>query len=258
MCIYDHRPRRLSPKQGLGLVAVANQASRLLELKAKNKLVQKQGEDLLRAEKSLTQSILQQQEKQRMTIGTELHENIAQGLAAAKLYIDVVSQSVDHPFIKRSGETVTQLLQQVKTLTHTIVPTTLKNTGLKNLLQILSERYNEEHGLPVRFTYKGAEDIDPERSLMLYRMVEEAFENVRLHAAATVITLSVDVDDAVEISVTDDGIGLNLQDFKKGHGISAISSVAEYYGGTVDLVSGGQKGCKLLLRIPLAVEEMSE
>ncbi len=258
VCLYDHRPRRLSAKQGLGLMAVANQASRLLELKLKNSLLKKQGEELLQAEKSLTRAVLLQQEKERMTIGTELHENIAQGLAAAKLYLDVMGQSIDHPFVKRSSETVAQLLQQVKTLTHTLVPTTLKNTGLKNLLQILCERYREQYGFKVAFGYEGEEAVSPRLSLVLYRMVEEAFENVRLHAAAMAISLSVEVADAIEIIVADDGVGLNPQDFKKGYGISAITSVAEYYGGTVDLISGEQKGCRLMLLIPLAVEEMSE
>lgn len=252
VCVFDQKPRQLSSQQRLSLKAIANQVSRLLELKAKNTLLQKHASALLKSEKNLTHSILQQQEKQRLSIGTELHENIAQGLASAKLYLEVMSQSVEHPFLQKSTETVTQLLQQVKNLSNSIVPTTLQSTGFKTLLQMLARRYRENHGFKVDFAFAGYDSLKPELSVALYRIAEEAFKNVWLHAKADAIELRADIgDDNVMLSVSDNGVGVNLQHLKKGSGLGSVVSVTEHYGGTVDLLSDGRKGCKLLLQLPL-------
>lgn len=252
VCIFDQKPRQLTPQQRIGLKAIAKQISKLLELKAKNNLVQKQAISLLKAERQLAHSILQEQEKERLSIGVELHENIAQGLAATKLYLEVASQSVEHPFLKKSVETVTQLLQQTKTLTHSIVPTTLQSTSFKNLLQILVQRYSESQTFTINFSFRGPDLLSSELSVALYRMVEEAFENVRLHANADNIVLQVDIQKTVvRINIADNGIGISPSHFKKGTGLGSVALVIEHYGGTVDLVSNGAKGCLLSLQLPL-------
>lgn len=253
VCMYDHNPRHFSARQAAALRAVANQANNLLQLKAKNSLLKQQAETLLQHEKDLLRSVLQQREAQRMSIGTELHENIAQGLAAAKLYLELTQQSVSHPFLDRSTQTVARLLKQVKELTHSIVPTTLQGTGLTSLLQILAERYRQQAGISVDCVFDNDESLPAELSLALYRIVEEAFENVWRHARASHIFLQVSLaHSAVVVRVTDNGVGLNLQHFKKGPGLGSIVSVTEYYGGSVDLVSDGKNGCALTVQVPLS------
>lgn len=252
VCIFDNRPRRMSQKQCFALKAIASQVSRLLELKAKNRLIRQQANEMLQAEKNFSHGILQEQEKERLSIGTELHENIAQGLAATKLYLELVGQSVEHPFLQKSAETVTQLLGQVKDLSHSIVPTTLQSAGLKSLLQILVRRYQDKHGFDVDFEFSGGDVSAPELAVAIYRMVEETFENVLRHAKAKHITLQVkNSDSRINLSIADNGVGINLQHFKKGAGLGAVVAITEHYGGTVDLISDKDQGCKLLLQLPI-------
>ncbi|HEU4470056.1 MAG TPA: GAF domain-containing protein [Flavisolibacter sp.] len=250
VCILDRQPRKIDKTQARSLKMIARQVSKLLELRLKNKLLKRSAEHLLQVEKKLLQQTLQEQEKERRMIGRELHENIAQGLAATKLYLEMAEANANPVFIRKSIENVTSMLNQTRDLSKSITPSTLETLGLNELLEHLVNRFASTTGIKSELVYSGQTVIHPEISITLYRMVEEQLSNIQQHAQAAKVIVSVKAGEEVSVSVQDNGVGFELAQFRKGFGIGKIVSLAEYFGGTVNIVAHINAGCNLTIRMP--------
>ena len=250
VCILDHRPRKLADKEAQTLKIVATQVSKLLELRLKNKLLRRSAEHLLQVEKKLVQQALQEQEKERMMIGRELHENIAQGLAATKLYLEMAESGSDPQLIRKGIENVSRMLNQVRDLSKSIIPSTLESSGLNDLLDSLIGRFSNSSGIHATLSYKGRSRVHPDIGITVYRIMEEQLNNIRRHAQATEVQVIVKVDNEIRVHIHDNGIGFDLQQFQKGFGLGKIVSLAEYFGGSVNITAHINGGCNLDIQIP--------
>jgi two-component system sensor histidine kinase UhpB len=86
---------------------------------------------------------------------------------------------------------------------------------------------------------------------MLYRIVQEQFNNISKYASAKTVTLRIDADpDFLYLSVTDDGVGFDTTQKAKGIGLKNIQSRVEFYSGTMQIISAPGKGCSLEITIP--------
>lgn len=252
VCVIDREPKKLTAEQTNALEIIAQQVSKLLELRRKNKLLKIKAEQLIEAEKKLTNRILIEQEKERLAIGTELHENIAQGLAATKLYLQMAEEeAVADAFLIKSRENVDRMLHEVRALSHSIVPTTLKDVSLTELLNALADRFSKIYGIDVAVAYQSVGLIRSDITMALYRIAEVQLQNVQQHANAHHVGIEVCMDESISLFIHDDGVGFDVREFQKGTGLGKIQSIAEQYNGTVDLHSNINSGCTLQVSIPL-------
>ncbi|MEJ7912489.1 MAG: GAF domain-containing protein [Chitinophagaceae bacterium] len=257
VCVVDNEPRDLTSEQAKALSVISRHVSKMLELRLKNKLLKKSAEEQLALEKLLLQKTLQQHENERFELGTVLHEKIAQGLAATKFYLELAHEGgpSQRELIKRSGENINSLLQQVKELSLSITPTTIKDYNLKDVITDQLHLFGKKTGMEVKLIYEGRECIEPDITIALYRIIEEQLANVQAHAKASKVLVNLQVLKSVYLSVRDNGIGVKLGEFKKGVGINKILSQVETLNGVLNISTAGKGGCDLVVTIPLQATE---
>ncbi len=253
VCVIDNKPRQLTREQAKGLSVISRQVSKMLELRLKNKLLKKSAEEQIALEKLLLEKTLLQHEDERFKLGTVLHEKIAQGLAATKFYLELAQEggASQVELIKRSRDNVISLLQQVKDLSFSITPTTIKDYNLKDVITDLLQFFGKRSGMEVKLVYEGRECIEPDITIALYRIIEEQLSNVEVHAKASKVLVNIHVLKSIHLSVRDNGIGVKLNEFKKGVGINKILSKVETHNGVLNISTAGKGGCDLVVTIPL-------
>lgn len=252
ICIIDNEPREMSKEDARMISIISQQISKLLELRLKNKLLKQKAEEQLKMEKLLLLKTLQEHEMQKQTISTELHENIAQTLAATKFYLELAEGpaicKVD--LIQKCKENITSLVIQVRELSQSIAPSLLKEVELKMVLTNLLSQFYNRSGIEVKLQYEGRTSIASEPALIVYRIVEEQLENVCRHSGAGSVVVTINVCESIYISILDNGCGIDLARFQKGVGINKIASKVESLGGSVEITAGVKGGCELVVTIP--------
>ncbi len=250
VCILDNKPRNLSHLQTQSLEAISRQVSKLLELRLKNKLLEQWANDSISGQKKLLQKTLRLQDKNALAFSTELHENIAQGLAATKFYLDMAEQEPLPFLIKKSKENISRLIEDTRRLSRKLFPTTLRHTGFADLVQQLLYEFELQSGVRTVLSVTGSEMAHHEIALLLYRIIEEQLQNIQLYAKASEVQITLSVDSAIRLQIQDNGVGFDEKKFATGYGINKVVSLSEFYAGSVDIISQPGKGCILDVMIP--------
>jgi two-component system sensor histidine kinase UhpB len=204
-------------------------------------------------QKKITRAIIKAQEKERRHMGEELHDNINQMLAGAKLYLSVaangngaVKEALQYPM-----QLIDETMQEIRLLTRKSV-TPKQNINLKDLIEtLLSTMFKNTQVRTLLFYNLPDEVTDDDLKLNIYRIIQEQTCNIVKHANADAVEISVKPNDhLIEITVRDDGNGFDINKKREGIGIANIINRAESFNGGVDIESSPGNGCRLQVKIP--------
>ena len=203
--------------------------------------------------------------KERRAIAAQLHENLGQLLAAAKMKIAPFRASIDDHKLRRNAAEVERLvaeaLEQTRSLTYQLSPPILYQLGLEAALQWLSENIERQYEFRVTFMRLGeSASLAEESSVFLFSAVRELLINVAKHARAQKAAVRLRwMDDHVAVMVGDNGTGF----LQPGMGFGAGSAHNEFglfniqervsdLGGRMRIRSAPEKGAAVLIRLPLS------
>jgi signal transduction histidine kinase len=212
-------------------------------------------------QKVIAQAVVNAQEKERAEIGKELHDNVNQILSTAKLYLELAQTDDDSrlELINRSTNNISLAINEIRTISRSLVPPSIGDLGLIDSVQDLVENIKATKRLHVEFYYSGTIDniLDEKRKLMLFRIIQEQVNNVLKHASAKNLVIELIADSeghAVDLTISDDGKGFELDKVrsKKGVGLSNIASRAQLFNGSVHIVTALGEGCKLKINVPIS------
>ncbi|HMK27904.1 MAG TPA: PAS domain S-box protein [Chitinophagaceae bacterium] len=227
----------------------------MTDLTEKKRLERELAEQQMKQQKLITETIIQTQEKERNELGRELHDNINQILATVKMYLGLAKakENVTVDLVGQSFEYVTEAMEEIRKLSHSLVAPSL-DISLKEALEELAGNANLFNDLQVQLVFDekyNEKDIDKNKELMFYRIVQEQMNNIIKYAKAgkVVITLKTD-DDVLVLSVADDGVGFDVTQKSKGIGLKNISSRVEFYSGNMNIISSPGQGCTLEVFVP--------
>ena len=208
--------------------------------------------------------------RERRAIAAELHENLGQVLATAKLKIAPLRALVpDSELQVRIGEVqglVEDALQQTRSLTYQLSSPILYQLGLEAALKWLAESMEKQYGYRVAFTRLGESgELREESSVFLFSAVRELMVNVAKHAEASEVAVRLRwQEDSVEALVKDNGKGFRrtglsgISDSNIGapesddsFGLFNIYERASDLGGRVSLRSEPLKGTAVKIHLPL-------
>ncbi len=208
------------------------------------------------------------QEETRRRLALDLHDNIGQALTALKisqelLWADLLeSPAVDPALPSRLQEAVDltdDTLTQVRAIAKNLHPPTLDTLGLNSALNVLCQSMTRHTGLVIN--YQGAEvpDILPQRSIALYRILQEALTNVVKHAQAEQVRVTLRLHkNTLTLTVQDDGRGFTIDNdtideayFETGIGLAGIKERADWLGGRAELEAAPDDGARLTVSIPV-------
>ncbi len=197
------------------------------------------------------------QEEERRRLARELHDDTLQALIALQQRIQLARLKLaDDP---RAAGPLAELqslteatIQDLRRLTRALRPIYLEDLGLVPALEMLVAEM-QRPGLTIEFIHKGPERrLKPEVELALYRMAQEALNNVIRHAQArhaqVVITFT---PDSVHLEVRDDGRGFQVPDSPaefapQGHfGLLGLYERADLIGARLSLQSAPGQGTHL-------------
>lgn len=171
------------------------------------------------AHRTYTSQILRAQEEERQRIAQELHDDTVQSL----LVVANCSQSLacgDYgelvPEAKKQAEElrdmVLHMTEDVRRISHDLRPSILDNIGLVPALRWLTDQLTQEDNINTEVIVSGEErKLRPEAEVIIFRITQEAMNNVRRHSGATEVKLSIDfAPGSVKITVQDNGKGFHL------------------------------------------------
>jgi PAS domain S-box-containing protein len=201
--------------------------------------------------------------RERRQIAADLHENLGQLLATAKMKIAPMKALLGMAEVQNLVE---EALQQTRSLTYQLSSPILYQLGLEAALKWLAESMAGQYGYHVAFTRLGESGALPEESaVFLFSAVRELLVNVAKHAAASEVAVRLRwLDDCIEILVKDNGKGFRktgVSDFSDlktgipesgdGFGLFNIHERVSDMGGRVWLHTEPQRGTAVKIHLPL-------
>ena len=221
------------------------------------KLENQLGEQKLKQQKGIAEAIIHSQEKERIRIGHELHDNVNQILSTAQLYISLLNPDNDSfdEIKEKAIETVLLGIEEIRNLSKDMVMPDLKEGGL--LASIKGIVKDLRFINPFNITFNHNEECDIEilsknKKITLFRIVQEQVKNIINYSKAKNVEISLQCsDDEVRLFIQDDGIGFDSENTRKGLGLSNIYERACLDNGKVILQTSPGNGCSLTVTIPV-------
>ena len=194
--------------------------------------------------------------EERGRLAREMHDGLAQDLWYARLKQGRLAQLVQGEEEKALVQDVMDAIDSGISDARQAVMALRAGSADAPLLDIV-ERYVEDFGdrfaLEVRFEASGGAPELPTRvQAEVLRIVQEALNNVRKHADATVVRVGASVDDRLlRLSVADNGRGFATGQETNGYGLTGMRERAELIGATLAVESAAQDGTRVTLMLPL-------
>jgi signal transduction histidine kinase len=199
-------------------------------------------------QQQITDAVITGQEKERVEIGQELHDNINQILATTKLYLEyaLVQKKSRHKLINESKILTEKAMMEIRKLSNSLLPPSLEEVGLLEALNDLVENIKTVNSIKIITNWEEFTEyaLDKKLKLTIFRIVQEQLNNIIKHAHATSAKISiVQKNDQVWLRIEDDGIGFDTSRRKNGVGIKNIISRSEVNNGKVSIQSKPGEGC---------------
>lgn len=223
------------------------------------------GEERLRREleasrrqrqQEIMEAVLKAEEKERTNIGHELHDNINQILASAKLYIETALRAGEEKdeYLRQGVHIVDVAIQEIRQLSKDLVATGFRHHGLVVAIQDITGLITAARDMRFNISTERfcEESLSEGHLLALYRIVQEQLNNIVKHARATEVLIELHTGEGKAfLRIRDNGRGFDTAARPKGIGLSNIASRASFYNGTLEVRSAPGKGCEL--RVTLAL-----
>ena len=211
---------------------------------------------------SITKGILRTQEEERAKISRDLHDGIGQELTALKMNLDVLSNSVEKELSPENRDRwveartlAEQTLQDVRELSRLLRPRMLDDLGLFPTLRWYVRNFTKRVNISVELGLQGEEEkLNTETQTILFRVVQEALNNVAKHSGAKSAIVSLEcTDEEAHLRVVDDGVGFDpvQNSTETGSGLAGMRDRVALYKGTFAVYSEPQKGTRVEVLIPL-------
>jgi two-component system, NarL family, sensor kinase len=212
-------------------------------------------------EKNLLSAQVEMQEVTFQHISREIHDNINLALSLAKLNLHTI-QSNDEPDIKNqiecSLEQISKAICDLSDISKSLNSDLILNQGLLKALQIEFDRITRMNVFQLKYRVTGDPVfMDSNKELIVFRIIQEAINNIIKHADATAVDLELYFNDGqLYVSIADNGIGFSQDDVSKSldadskAGLNNMKKRAAVFNGNTIIESAIGKGTRILVTIP--------
>jgi PAS domain S-box-containing protein len=225
-------------------------------------------DDLLEAKqrlRDLSSQLIWAQEQERRLIARELHDDTAQALTVIRMHLTDVLRGVDGTTARVPDciAVVDSAIAQIRAMALHLRPTMLDDLGLADALEWVLDQQGTLAG------WEAALEVDDDVPLELpadvqtacFRIAQEALTNAARHARATHVKVQLRMAaDALELTVSDDGTGFDLEHYRtpeerrKHFGLMSMTERAGLVGGSLDVVTSSGAGTRIRATLPIAAE----
>jgi signal transduction histidine kinase len=231
------------------------------ELKTVNRELMKQHEQ----RKMLSKRLIDLLERDREQVAMELHDHVGQILTYLKINLEIIQGQLrpEHSSlefrIKATKEKAVQAMRDIKHISRGLKPSVLGTLGLVSSLKELLNEIEMNTGITTKFfTNEISKRFEKGTELAIYRITQEALNNIVKHTHASTVFVSLIVkEDRISLSIEDDGAGFDLEkmmEFTDGQGALGLLIMrerTEQLHGEFSIESDIGKGTHLLVEIPI-------
>jgi signal transduction histidine kinase len=208
--------------------------------------------------RKLGAEVIRSQDAERSRISREIHDSIAQTLAAVRFQMTAAGDSTRDATLRNQLTAmrvmVGRAIDDLRAISETLSSRVAEDLGLAAALEALAAQTLERSGIPVDVIVgSGVSNIPPNLSATLFRVAQEGLRNVELHSRATSATVSVIVRNGMlKLELSDDGRGFNpalLQSQQRATGLSSVRDRVALGGGSMTIDSGAGKGTRIVVEM---------
>jgi len=225
-------------------------------------------EDLAQREEQvrrLAEHMLHVEEIERRRISRELHDEAGQSLLCIRLQMELIEQALpekegeSRAKLREARDLTERTILEMRRLIAALSPAVLEQLGLGAALRQLVNRFQRLHPCRVRLQLSKMGMLPQQIEIIAYRLVQECFNNIGKHAAATHVNiLLASADGMLKLTVEDNGVGFDIQEAlakRESFGLSGMRERVALLGGRFRVESrteGSKRGTKISIELPIA------
>ena len=239
------------------LADLAGALNRMLATRQRNEqLIAELAEEL----QATAVSLVEAREQERQALAVALHDTTLQGLIATLWQVDTLSErgGAGPAELDRLHRDLETLVNQTRTVTVELRPPALQEAGLGGAVDELARRTGDDSNLAVDVEDRlaGAR-FAVAVEMLVYRMVQEALQNVRKHARASSVQIVLEeAEGRLRATVSDDGVGIDetvmSERARQGHfGVVSMRDTARLAKGRFSIGPGDAGGTVVEMEIPV-------
>jgi two-component system sensor histidine kinase UhpB len=205
----------------------------------------------------LGRSVLRVQEDERRRLARDLHDGVGQNLTALKHRLAHLRDSMEAiPGPLREGldaaiALCADTLEDTRELSRLLRPTILDDLGLEPALRWLGRSIGEAAGVAIAVEIEPLPEVDGERQTLLFRIAQEALNNIAKHARARSVLLRlVERAGRLQMQVVDDGVGFDATARAEGSGLSGMRERLRLFEGVLEVHSSPGHGTRVRAVVP--------
>ena len=217
------------------------------------------GRDRMR---KLGAEVVYAEERERAQVARELHDSVAQTLAAASFQVAAAAHEIGSheasPRLAEVRELLRTAVEEIRNVSRSLHPRVTTDLGLSSALEALGDATQQRSLVDVRVDVDICEVVIPAAlSATLYRVAQEALRNVERHADAGRATVSLRARPGyVELEVSDDGRGFEgpLEKKRADSGFTIMRERLSLAGGELHIDSAGDGGTRVIAWVGMDTE----
>lgn len=219
--------------------------------------------------RKLSWKLIDVQEETLRQVARDLHDEFGQILTAIGVMLNRAGRKANHPDpalleeLQSVKKIVEETLQKVRDQSQMFRPGVLDDFGLDQTLEWFTHQFSRQAGIPVHFNGSLKDShFPPEEAIHVYRIVQEALNNVARHSGATEAWVEMEERTGeLRLEIRDNGVGFEVgnpaeRSPNEGIGLMGMRERAEHLSGTLGVQSVPGSGTTISVRIPL--KEASE
>ncbi|MEO9473919.1 MAG: tetratricopeptide repeat protein [Cyclobacteriaceae bacterium] len=238
---------------GLSVLAILSTIGVMLYGSRKGyKLRASLAEEKEQLQKGRFKAVIDAEEKERKRIAQELHDGLGQLLSTARINVSALGDNKDKK-VKNSLSMIDQSIDEVRNISHNLMPNALISVGLKPALDALVRKINESGQIAVGFRSDGNLNFHETKTISIYRIVQELVNNALKYSQSTTLDIKiVNKGEDTEFIISDQGEGFELSEIDNSTGIgwSNIYSRVDLMNGKINIYSKLEEGTTVKIHIP--------
>lgn len=207
--------------------------------------------------------IIQAQEEERHRVARDIHDGPAQTLANLTIKAEICEKliEIDQQRAKEELQDLRRILREsikdIRKIIYNLRPMSLDDLGFVPTVQRYIEGFQEETGIKVDFIILSLKPMeDPVKNLGIFRIIQEALNNVRKHSKARNVKIRMEISyQTIQLTISDDGVGFDTEMLSSkrrddgGFGLISIRERVNLLNGTLHIKSEPNQGTKLSITL---------
>jgi signal transduction histidine kinase len=212
----------------------------------------------------ISKMLIEKQEENWRKISAELHDSLGQNLLILNNRILQFQKSkFDKESFKRWLDEISLLsqesLEEVRRISGDLYPNQLEKLGLTSSIESTLKKVSLASGIKINIRTENIDSIlTKENEINLFRIIQEAFNNIVKHSKAAEAGLEIYCNEKfITVRIQDNGVGFNPRESHTGFGIQNIHERSRLLRASLNIVSGRNKGAVIILNIPVKSKHLN-